>query len=1571
MSNYSYLLKLLNKNDQAMINKYGTTAYNRYKSYYETKAALEENGIDQNKIAPNYKYMDVLFKNEGYFKNKYGESEYNKLYNKYNAGLKDEISRINQAAKLKQSNYTADVLDASTELKKRFTYDLNDEEDVLRQAIGIVPKSFNKSVVNDIIKKAREYDASQNTETDPMKVAKQIPPATSNLFATLPVDENVSKEQLLEAIAKLNKASQFGSVAETKAIQDKILGIANNIQNRAQAAQQKAVQAAQNLSTAQTMPTAPSLPVTNEKIKEAENILIALQSALDKANQKTATSRGIPVYPGITPTEFNQNKQQAEILKQEISKQQGEVTALKNQQYYDNLANIRAELQTAATSAPDYQAMVAKGSVANPNIGNVMDYLNSDTQKRAEYDRPAAAAQAPYDYGKYTELTPDELNTLRYFWGKGDKASYDTYLQSIDRELDKRFIEKRNATGIENLNKAGGFGKVISGVGSVLYGYGSPLAWIESGVQTVKNAITGKYEPVNQYSPTQQAASQKSAMQEYALKDAKGIWRFLGGVGFSMADMATKLPFGPTGSLAYMASSAAGQQANEVVRRGGTPEQAFLEGGLYGVIEYVTEKMPIDNLFRLAKSGLSGAWLLNGIKAALKQAGIEATEELVSEYADTLTDIAIMGDKSEYMQRKQALIRQGMSEADATKQVNNEFFIVNPVLAAAGGAVSGGLLGGGAMVLGGMNSNVGKGTTTNVPSPPQNLDTTINAPTLPNLSGLQSRAEQVNIPPAPSISTRNVNQNVPNITGSKQPNMRTSKVATSTYEVTGDAILKKNIDMGVYDFVSQNASAQYEAKYAKMDTNEINNIINKYQEPYVDVTQRGKTKKVERQYNEQDTAEITAALAKAYEIGDTKAQQELMAIAYDMGITQGRSVNMWKMLKNMDGSTYAAYLARKIAKINAEGQKVYKSKWNDLNITATEYKRLKNSKAPEERVKIEAEIAKRIANEMPSTWTEKDAAWRRIMMLFNPVTHVRNVVGNTLMSGMIEARDKLIWVAERFVEKDQRTKAFKVKKETLQTAKKYYDEANVADQMAGVKYELGRMDVLGKQKRVFKSKALNALDNVTLSTLTFEDDLFKKSRYTKSLARFMDARGLTEVTQEAHEYAMQDALEATFQDRNAIAEAINRLKKTRGGSVVDVAVPFVKTPLNITKRAIEYSPFGLVQGGTDFFKAHNVNKEISKLNTQLESGTLTESEISKLNKTREQYTAELNNYIQKGIKSLAQGITGTGVFTLGFLLAAGALIPGISITGLAPPSDKEEEFMRSNGWQPLALKIGDNYYSLSWALPFASVLLAGAQTFHEIESKNPDIGNVGVQSLIALGDTIMNSSMLSTLRRTISSRKDFGEVALSLASDYVSQHIPTLGLKLNAITEPYLTQSYSSDPLKNLKNKAIMTIPGLRQGLGSSDTDIPENVNVWGQKTSSGDLGQRILNNLVYPWTSTKGKDDSVNTELLRLSKAVNDRSVLPRVLDTTSLDVADARKLLGKDIRLTDSEVAQFQEWVGQASRIKIENLLSSSAYKSMDDNAKKNAINKIYEDVVNHYRSVIIKIKAGKAPALPNIKR
>ena len=143
------------------------------------------------------------------------------------------------------------------------------------------------------------------------------------------------------------------------------------------------------------------------------------------------------------------------------------------------------------------------------------------------------------------------------------------------------------------------------------------------------------------------------------------------------------------------------KSGKNVIERGGSNSQAFWGGLAAGAAEALFEKISVDRL--LKPKSITGWKSL--LKETVKQAGVEASEEMLTEIANILSDSAIMGESSDFSVSVKAYQEQGLSESEAKKKAFLEC-IGQVAWAGAGGALSGGIMGGAAGSLNIANQGV-------------------------------------------------------------------------------------------------------------------------------------------------------------------------------------------------------------------------------------------------------------------------------------------------------------------------------------------------------------------------------------------------------------------------------------------------------------------------------------------------------------------------------------------------------------------------------------------------------------------------------------------------------------------------------------------------------------------------------------------------------------------------------------------------------------------------------------------------------------------------------------------------
>ena len=153
------------------------------------------------------------------------------------------------------------------------------------------------------------------------------------------------------------------------------------------------------------------------------------------------------------------------------------------------------------------------------------------------------------------------------------------------------------------------------------------------------NAGVEKYQkPLDPNSVGMKLMRQANEEQARATEGMTGAGKFLADTAISMGSNAALLPLAaisPAIPMAAMGAQAAAGKTYELTEQGKDSGEALSRGLVSGAIEAATEKLPLDTLADLVKTGGKGI-----VKNILKQAGVEATEEGISYAANYIADKA-------------------------------------------------------------------------------------------------------------------------------------------------------------------------------------------------------------------------------------------------------------------------------------------------------------------------------------------------------------------------------------------------------------------------------------------------------------------------------------------------------------------------------------------------------------------------------------------------------------------------------------------------------------------------------------------------------------------------------------------------------------------------------------------------------------------------------------------------------------------------------------------------------------------------------------------------------------------
>lgn len=456
-----------------------------------------------------------------------------------------------------------------------------------------------------------------------------------------------------------------------------------------------------SMATRQTMPDYYSNEygdILRQRLREAE---------LESGKYAGLAAPALNMTPEFIDT-YNKAMQAQRALQQAKSEYEKWQHDVYNKQQEQKIGQIEAVLNRpeAQTLAQGFDPKKISVSGKYASTKSKVKYALDD-QYRTQVHVGAMAGGGVGDFAKYAQLNENEKNVLRYYAAQDDWEGAEQYLKALERTLNKRETQRL----VEHERKTAEKYPGIGAISNILSGFGVPGAFVGTAAQAVSNAVTGEQAPADIYSPWYrtahlqrasgegvQNAAYKAALEATGSEAAAAVASFAAGTGLSIGNFLTKAPLGPA-ALPYMGLQAAGSTALEAQERGATAGTALLLGSAAGLIEAATEKLPLENLMKYGKAGKAGkrkvVEVLKQIaQQTAQQAAIEATEETISEVANTIVDIAVMGDKSGFNEYVKYLEQQGYDPQKARAEALFQYFAVNPAQAAAGGALSGGIAGG-------------------------------------------------------------------------------------------------------------------------------------------------------------------------------------------------------------------------------------------------------------------------------------------------------------------------------------------------------------------------------------------------------------------------------------------------------------------------------------------------------------------------------------------------------------------------------------------------------------------------------------------------------------------------------------------------------------------------------------------------------------------------------------------------------------------------------------------------------------------------------------------------------------
>lgn len=667
-------------------------------------------------------------------------------------------------------------------------------------------------------------------------------------------------------------------------------------------------------------------------------------------------------------------------------------------------------------------------------------------------------------------------------------------------------------------------------------------------------------------------------------------------------------------------------------------------------------------------------------------------------------------------------------------------------------------------------------------------------------------------------------------------------------------------------------------------------------------------------------------LKQAAKAGDTQRVVELTAQIAAEGTRAGQIVQAMSMLKRLDGVGQSIALDAMLKKMQGDLDRGKSGVF--LKVPENLREELVKAKGQEQVDKAMDKIYDSLAQQIPSKWSDKWNAWRYLAMLGNPRTHIRNIAGNALFAPVVGVKNAVGSVIESGVYNVQRI-AGKQGIERTKTirgtlpftggkARSFAvdDFSKVQDVIKGGG-KMNPSDIIREKQAVFKFRPLESLRKLNFNALEAEDGAFLKQHYVRSMVQYLQANKINldsfnpdgkqkdaATLQKARDYAIKEAQKATYRDFSRVAQAISNASRNAGSTasiLIEGVLPFKKTPINVLKRGIEYSPAGLLQAVT------------------IGTNQLRKGEIS------------ANEFIDR----LAAGMTGTAISYLGMLLVKSGLLVG------GPGDDKEAEFRDSLGAQSYAIKLGDTTYTIDWLAPASMPLFVGAEIQNLADTFDGIDGRVVYDSILNLAEPMTKMSMLDGLNTSISSVRygddPLSDMATNAVISYIGQAVPTLFGQVARTLDDTARTTYIEkngglpDSVQRALQKNRNKIPGLsQQSIAYRD--------VFGRAEKDTSMLSRALKNFISPGYFSEEKIGSMESELIRVYQNTGDSGTLPS-MPAKYFNVNGERK------DLTAEEYEKFSYTRGSLMYSNLTGLTESELYKKLDDTDKASAISDMIE--------------------------
>ena len=712
-----------------------------------------------------------------------------------------------------------------------------------------------------------------------------------------------------------------------------------------------------------------------------------------------------------------------------------------------------------------------------------------------------------------------------------------------------------------------------------------------------------------------------------------------------------------------------------------------------------------------------------------------------------------------------------------------------------------------------------------------------------------------------------------------------------------------------------------EVKYYKEVTNEdsLNKGFTKLAENG-EVETRAWFNKASEKATDVDVAEGWILMKQYEDVGDYDGMVQVAKKMREIGTKAGQTVQAFNIMNRMTPEGMVKYAQSELSEAYEQMIKGKTKKWidqhkGDFELKPEEVKFIMDNMQEvstmkdgyDKKVKL-AEIQKLMTDKIPPAKGQGIKAWMRISMLFNPKTQVRNVLGNALIAPVNSFGDLFASGVDRLVARKTGvrtvgTTSLKnyskgMKKGLFESYNDFKKGINTRN-IAGNRFEIGEGKSFNDNTRIGKS--LNRVDSLLSFMLDAGDRMFYEGSFVNSINNQMVLNNTDTVTQDMIDIATQEALSRTWQDNNKYTQFVLSVRRmmnninVKGYGLGDVLIPFAKTPANLTKALVDYSPAGMV---STLIKGYVLKKSINN----------------------GQYTAQMQHDFAQ---SLGKATAGTALYILGYALAKAGILNGES------DDDKDvSNFMKNTmGVNSYSIKIGDKSFTYDWAQPLAGPFSMMANLVNKKDQEASLIEKI-TSTFDTAGNIILEQSFMESINTVLSNNDGIATGIEEALLDLPARAVPTVMKQITDMVDGTQRVSFEYDkPLESAINSIKVKIPGLSQTLAPSVDSMGREIQKYGGKNN-------IFNVFFNPANVANENVSESAKEIYRVYKQTGDSTILPRV--APYYVNSDGEKII-----LSSKQREKLQKESGQLLEQGLDNMMKNDTYINASDEDKAEMIN------------------------------